>query len=123
MSTRQLLEDIKSQLLGEAAKILLKDREMKEVQKVVSRAVGKNVDYRMGDSDYHTGAIDFGGHGHLEIFVGSKSEGSGKPPYKITVEDNEEGGVVDNKTANDYKSMLKVVAQLARKHKKGLTSY
>ena len=120
MSTRQLLEDIKSQLLGEA-KILLKDREMKEVQKVVSRAVGKNVDYRMGDSDYHTGAIDFGGKGKYDIFVGSE-DNDGKPPYKVSVEDSEDGDYIDGDTALDYKSMLKLVTKLAKKHKKNISS-
>ena len=119
--SRQLLEDIRSHLLSEKAQITLSDREMQEVAKVISKAIGKKADYRMGDSDYHTGAIDFGGHGAVEIFVGSKAEGSGKLPYKITVE-NINGGVLDNKTANDYKSMLKVVAQLAKKHKKGMTT-
>ena len=121
MSTRQLLEDIKSQLLGEQAKILLKDREMKEVQKVVSRAVGKNVDYRMGDSDYHTGAIDFGGKGKYDIFVGSE-DNDGKPPYKVSVEDSEDGDYIDGDTALDYKSMLKLVTKLAKKHKKNISS-
>ncbi len=120
--SRQLLEDIRSQLLGEKTQITLSDREMQEVAGVISKAIGKKADYRMGDSDVHTGAIDFGGHGEVEIFVGSKSEGSGKLPYKITVE-SVDGGVLDNKTANDYKSMLKVVAQLARKHKKGMTTH
>lgn len=120
MATRKLLEDIKSQLLGEAAKILLKDREMKEVQKVVSRAVGKNVDYRMGDSDYHTGAIDFGGKGKYDLFVGSEYE-DGDVPYKVTVEDPVDGNYIEGDTANDYKSMLKLVTKLAKKHKKGLT--
>lgn len=121
MSTRQLLEDIKSQLLGEQAKILLKDREMKEVQKVVSRAVGKNVDYRMGDSDYHTGAIDFGGKGKYDIFVGSE-DNDGRPPYKVSVEDPEDGNYIEGDTALDYKSMLKLVTKLAKKHKKNISS-
>ena len=120
MSTRQLLEDIKSQLLGEQAKIILKDREMKEIQKVVSRAVGKSVDYRMGDSDYHTGAIDFGGKGKYDIFVGSQ-ESDGKIPYKVSVEDNQDGDYIEGDTANDYRSMIKLVTKLAKKHKKGLT--
>jgi hypothetical protein len=121
--TRQLLEDIRASLLGEAAKITLKDKEMEEVAKVVSKAIGKKAEYRMGDSDYHTGAIDFGGHGHLDIFVGSRQEGSGRLPYLITVEDIEGEGTVDDVTVNDYKSMLKVVAKLAKKHKKGLTTH
>ena len=120
MSTRQLLEDIKSQLLGEQAKIILKDREMKEIQKVVSRAVGKSVDYRMGDSDYHTGAIDFGGKGKYDLFVGSQ-ENDGKIPYKVSVEDNQDGNYIEGDTANDYRSMIKLVTKLAKKHKKGLT--
>ena len=121
MSTRQLLEDIKSQLLGEQAKILLKDREMKEVQKVVSRAVGKNVDMRMSDSDVNTGAIDFGGKGKYDIFVGSE-DNDGRPPYKVSVEDSEGGNYIEGDTANDYKSMLKLVTKLAKKHKKNISS-
>ena len=118
--SRQLLEDIRSQLLGEAAKIILKDKEMKDVQKVVSRAVGKNVDYRMGDSDYHTGAIDFGGLGKYDIFVGSE-DNDGELPYKVSVEDNQDGDYIEGDTADDYKSMIKLVTKLAKKHKKGLT--
>ena len=117
--TRQLLEDIRSQLLGEAAKIILKDKEMKDVQKVVSRAVGKNVDFRMSDSDYNTGAIDFGGLGKYNIFVGSQ-DNDGKIPYEVSVED-EDGDYIEGDTANDYKSMINLVTKLAKKHKKGLT--
>lgn len=119
--SRQLLEDIRGKLLGEAAKIILKDREMKEVQKVVSRAVGKSVDYRMGDSDFHTGAIDFGGLGKYDIFVGSEAE-DGQLPYKVSVEDGEDGDYIEGDTANDYRSMLKLVTKLAKKHKKNITS-
>ena len=103
--SRQLLEDIRGKLLGEAAKIILKDREMKEVQKVVSRAVGKNVDMRMSDSDVNTGAIDFGGLGKYDIFV-----------------DSEDGDFIEGDTANDYRSALKLVTKLAKKHKKNITS-
>ena len=119
--SRQLLEDIRVKLLGEAAKIILKDREMKEVQKVVSRAVGKNVDMRMSDSDVNTGAIDFGGLGKYDIFVGSE-ENDGRPPYKASVEDSEDGDFIEGDTANDYRSMLKLVTKLAKKHKKNITS-
>ena len=119
--SRQLLEDIRGKLLGEAAKIILKDREMKEVQKVVSRAVGKNVDMRMSDSDVNTGAIDFGGLGKYDIFVGSE-ENDGRPPYKVSVEDSEDGDYIDGDTALDYKSMLKLVTKLAKKHKKNISS-
>ena len=120
MSSRQLLEDIKYQLLGEQAKIILKDREMKEIQKVVSRAVGKNVDYRMSDSDYHTGAIDFGGVGKCDIFVGSQDD-DGKIPYKVSVEGSEDGDYIEGDTANDYRSMIKLVTKLAKKHKRKIT--
>jgi hypothetical protein len=121
--TRQLLEDIRASLLREAAKVTLSDDEMEEVAKVVSKAIGKKAGYMMSDTYYHTGAIDFGGHGALDIFVGSKQEGSGKLPYSITVEDVEGEGPADKEfIANDYKSMLKIVQKLAKKHKKGLTS-
>ena len=119
--SRQLLEDIRGKLLGEAAKIILKDREMKEVQKVVSRAVGKNVDMRMSDSDVNTGAIDFGGLGKYDIFVGAE-DNDGRPPYKVSVEDSEDGDYIDGDTALDYKSMLKLVTKLAKKHKKNISS-
>lgn len=119
MATKQLLEDIKSQLLGEA-KVILKDREMKEIQKVVSRAVGKNVDYRMSDSDQNTGAIDFGGKGKYDLFVGSQ-DNDGKIPYEVSVEDSEDGDYIEGDTANDYKSMLKLVTKLAKKHKKNIS--
>lgn len=119
--TRQLLEDIRRTLLSEKAKIILKDKEMKEVQKVVSRAIGKNADMRMSDSDYNTGAIDFGGQGKYDIFVGSEYQ-DGKLPYSVSVEDVEDGDYIEGDTANDYKSMIQLVTKLAKKHKKGLTS-
>ena len=119
--TTQLLEDIRSQLLYEAAKPALSDKEIEDVKKIVSKAVGKKVDAPVGDAYMRTGAIDFGGHGRLEIFVNAGS--NGRPPYTITVEDNEEGDVIDSKKANDYKSMVKVVTTFAKKHKKGLSSF
>ena len=121
MTTRKLLEGIRRTLLSEKAKIILKDKEMKEVQKVVSRAIGKNADMRMGDSDYHTGSIDFGGKGKYDIFVGSEDE-DGELPYKVSVEDSQDGDYIEGDTASDYKSMIKLVTKLAKKHKKGLTS-
>ena len=121
MTPRKLLEGIRRTLLSEKAKIILKDKEMKEVQKVVSRAIGKNADMRMGDSDYHTGAIDFGGQGKYDIFVGSEDE-DGELPYKVSVEDSQDGDYIEGDTASDYKSMIKLVTKLAKKHKKGLTS-
>jgi hypothetical protein len=111
-------EEVKEANLSEKAKIILKDKEMKDVQKVVSRAVGKNVDFRMSDSDYNTGAIDFGGLGKYNIFVGSQ-DNDGKMPYEVSVED-EDGDYIAGYTANDYKSMLKLVTKLAKKHKNGL---
>lgn len=112
-------EEVKEANLSEKAKIILSDKEMKEVQKVVSRAVGKKVDMRMGDSDFHTGAIDFGGIGKYDMFVGSE-DNDGEPPYKVSVEDPQDGNYIDGDTANDYKSMLKLVTKLAKKHKNGL---
>tara|TARA_B100000768_G_C11242515_1_gene360207 strand:+ start:487 stop:855 length:369 start_codon:yes stop_codon:yes gene_type:complete len=120
MTTRKLLEGIRRQLLSEKAVIILKDKEMKEIQKVVSRAIGKKADMRMGDSDYHTGAIDFGGQGAYDLFVGSKNE-DGELPYNVSVEDIIDGDHIESATANDYKSMLKLVTKLAKKHKKGMT--
>lgn len=117
--SRQLLEDIRSQLLYEAAKPALSDKEIEDVKKIVSKAVGKKVDAPVGDSYYNTGAIDFGGLGGAEIFVNAHN---GRPPYTITVED-EDGNVLEEKDANNYNSMKKVVATLAKKHKKKLTSH
>ena len=131
MSTRQLLEDIRSQLLGEAAEIILKDKEMKDVQKVVSRIVGKNVDFRLKHDRYKNtsyqnalqknGSIDFGGLGRWNIFVGSLDK-NGKPPYEISVKDRT-GYTIDVDLAKDYEIMIKQVTKFAKKYKKELTQW
>jgi hypothetical protein len=126
MTTRKLLEDIRS--LYEAAEAALNDKEQKQVLQTVSRAIGKKADYMMGDSYYHTGAIDFGGLGKYDLYVGKKSQGarsyqgSDKDHYVITIEDVEEGTAIANDSAKTFKDMLKVVTKLAKKHKKGMTS-
>jgi hypothetical protein len=130
MSTRQLLEDIRSQLLGEA-KIILNDKEMKDVQKVVSRAVGQNVDFRLNHNRYQNasyqdalrknGSIDFGGLGRWNIFVGSLDK-NGKTPYEISVKDRT-GYTIDVDFAKDYENMIKQVTKFAKKYKKELTQW
>ena len=130
MSTRQLLEDIRSQLLGEA-KIILNDKEMKDVQKVVSRAVGQNVDFRLNHTRYQNasyqdalrknGSIDFGGLGRWNIFVGSLDK-NGKTPYEISVKDRT-GYTIDVDFAKDYENMIKQVTKFAKKYKKELTQW
>lgn len=130
MSTRQLLEDIRSQLLGEA-KIILNDKEMKDVQKVVSRAVGQNVDFRLNHSRYQNasyqdalrknGSIDFGGLGRWNIFVGSLDK-NGETPYDISVKDRT-GYTIDWAFAKDYEIMIKQVTKLAKKYKRELTQW
>ena len=130
MTTRQLLEDIRSQLLGEA-KIILNDKEMKDVQKVVSRAVGQNVDFRLNHNRYQNasyqdalrknGSIDFGGLGRWNIFVGSLDK-NGKTPYEISVKDRT-GYTIDVDFAKDYENMIKQVTKFAKKYKKELTQW
>jgi hypothetical protein len=130
MSTRQLLEDIRSQLLGES-KIILNDKEMKDVQKVVSRAVGQNVDFRLNHNRYQNasyqdalrknGSIDFGGLGRWNIFVGSLDK-NGKTPYEISVKDRT-GYTIDVDFAKDYENMIKQVTKFAKKYKKELTQW
>ena len=130
MSTRQLLEDIRSQLLGEA-KIILNDKEMKDVQKVVSRAVGQNVDFRLKHDRYKNasyqdalrkqGSIDFGGLGRWNIFVGSL-DGNGETPYEISVIDKD-GRYIDVDFAKDYEIMIKQVTKFAKQYKRQLTQW
>ena len=130
MSTRQLLEDIRSQLLGEA-KIILNDKEMKDVQKVVSRAVGQNVDFRLNHDRYQNasyqnalrkqGSIDFGGLGRWNIFVGSL-DGNGETPYEISVIDKD-GRYIDVDFAKDYEIMIKQVTKFAKQNKRQLTQW
>ena len=130
MTTRQLLEDIRSQLLGEA-KIILNDKEMKDVQKVVSQAVGQNVDFRLNHNRYQNasyqdalrknGSIDFGGLGRWNIFVGSLDK-NGKTPYEISVKDRT-GYTIDVDFAKDYENMIKQVTKFAKKYKKELTQW
>lgn len=119
--TRQLLEDIRSKLIEYSGKpkSSLSDKEIGEIQKVMSKAIGKKVDTGMGDISMHTSAMDFGGNGKYDIFVGSKN---GKPPYGVEVIDVDSGNPVESKSAKDFKSVLSIVTQLAKKHKKGLTS-
>ena len=122
--SRQLLEDIRSKLIEYSGRPEpdFNDKEMSEIQKVISRAVGKKVDMGMSDISYHTGGMDFGGEGQYDIVVGSKSD-NGKPPYDISVVDNDSGNEVERKSARDFRGVLSTVTQLAKKHKKGLTSY
>lgn len=130
MTTRQLLEDIRSQLLGEA-KIILNDKEMKDVQKVVSRAVGQNVDFRLNHNRYKNasyqdalrkqGSIDFGGLGRWNIFVGSL-DGNGETPYEISVIDKD-GRYIDVDFAKDYEIMIKQVTKFAKQYKRQLTQW
>ena len=128
--TRQLLEDIRSQLLGEA-KIILKDKEMKEVQKVISRTVGHKIDFKLKHTRYQNasyqddlrknGSIDFGGLGRWNIFVGSLDK-NGKTPYEISVKDNT-GYTIDVDFAKDYEIMIKQVTKFAKKYKRELTQW
>jgi hypothetical protein len=126
--TRQLLEDIRSQLLDEA-KIILKDKEMKEVQKVISRTVGRNVDFKLNhnrfqNKDYQNalrknGSIDFGGEGRWVLWVGSLDK-NGKIPYEIMIKDRT-GYTIDWKLGGDYEVMIKQVTTFAKKYKRELT--
>lgn len=130
MTTRQLLEDIRSQLLGEA-KIILKDKEMKHVQKVISRIVGHNLDFKLKHNRYQNpsyqdalrkhGSIDFGGLGRWNILVGSLDK-NGKPPYIISVKDHT-GYTIDVEFAKDYAIMIKQVTKFAKRFKKELTQW
>lgn len=130
MTTRQLLEDIRSQLLDEA-KIILKDKEMKDVQKVISRTVGRPVDFKLNHSRYQNkdyqnalrkqGSIDFGGEGRWNMFVGSLDK-NGKTPYEISIKDMT-GYTIDVAFAKDYEIMIKQVTKFAKKYKKELTQW
>jgi hypothetical protein len=126
MTTRKLLEDIRG--LYEA-KMVLSNAEEKKVLQAFERGLGVKkgtADSNFGDG-HLTGSSDFAHSTDFEMYVGAPDSAlvtDTSAKYHVTIENPHASSqpVIASENANSIPELLKLVQQLAKKHKKKLVA-